>query len=105
MARTTQGFDPMYLGPQIEQVKEDKSRLEKLQGNYSLYAPIIVGVLTILGLYASRSKNKSFKKVYNEYYPLINGATMMVPAYFSWKTIQINKAQKEIEEKNKSVLG
>lgn len=105
MARMTQGFDPQHLGPQVELVNEQKEKLSFFKENYSLYIPLVMGVITALGLYATRSKNKEFRKTYNEYYPLINGITMMIPAYFSWKTIQIRKAEKEIAEKQQNVLG
>lgn len=105
MARRDLGFDPVDLNATIEQVKEGKKKLGHFQENWGLYIPLVMGIATIAGLYAGRTKNRKFKEWYARNYPLLNGLTMMVPAYFSWKTIQYRKLEKQIAEEQTGVLG
>lgn len=105
MARLSDGFDPYDLNATIEQVQEKKEKLGHFQENWGLYSPIVIGVATIAGLYAMKSKNKKFKTWYDNNYPLINGLSMMVPAYFSWQTIKLRKIEKQINEKQQGTLG
>ena len=97
-------LDPVDIGEQKKLIQQRQRELNQLQEVWGIYVPLIVGGLTMLQFFVARSKNKTVKTFYQEYYPLINGITIMVPAYFSWQTIKFRRVNREIAELENSIF-
>lgn len=104
MAKRSTEFDPTNISHLSEEIKKEKSELQKFQEKWGLYVPLVMGIATLAGFYAARTTNDDFREWYDKNYPILNGITMMVPAYFSWKTIRLKQMERKIKEKHNNVL-